>query len=83
MCHHFIPNLFTTLQLLQCPQLKGKVQKILTWRWQETPVEDEEEKKEREERRKKEEEEYESMDDDEKKKLDAWRAKQKELEEGR
>merc|ERR1712142_410363 len=64
-------------------QLKGKVQKILTWRWQEPPVEDEEEKKEREERRKKEDEEYESMSEDEKKKLDAWRNKQKELDEGR
>ena len=59
------------------------MQKILTWRWQEPPVEDEEEKKEREERRKKEDEEYESMSEDEKKKLDAWRNKQKELDEGR
>merc|ERR1712087_176710 len=63
-------------------QLKGKVRKILTWRWQEPPVENEEEKKEREERRKKEDEEYESMTEEEKKTLDVWRAKQKDLEEG-
>ena len=58
------------------------MQKILTWRWQEPPVEEEEDKTEREERRKKEEEEYESSTEAEKKKLDAWRAKQKDLEEG-
>ena len=88
----FLSLLFLLVTIIDIPpsplpfqfsQLKGKVQKILTWRWQEPPVEDEEEKKEREDRRKKEDEEYESMSDEEKKKMDSWRNKQKELEEGR